>query len=209
MSEAQNIALKQKNKRIDNEPGQNISNYLQVLLNRKPAEEYLNQWANVLKKQQRTESLSTECSVVLFSLGKEWLALPAQYFKEVTQLKSIHVIPHRSNKFLLGAINLEGELRLAISLHALLGIDTNGQIDQGPYSYKRMIAIEKEGEVWVFPVDDITGIYRCNLAELENVPVTLTKSTANYLKGVVRTGNKNVGLLDSDLLFYGLKRGIL
>ena len=71
-----------------------------------------------------------------------------------------------------------------------------------------MVAIAKEGELWVFPVDGIEGIYNADLSLIENVPVNIKKSTVNYIKGILKMEGKAVGLLDDDLLFPSLKRSL-
>jgi hypothetical protein len=41
-----------------------------------------------------------------------------------------------------------------------------------------------------------------------NVPVTVSKSTANYMKGVITWRDFQVNLLDEGLLLYSLKRSL-
>ena len=52
-------------------------------------------------------------------------------------------------------------------------------------------------------------MYNIKEKEIENVPVTVTKSSANYLKGIVHWKGKSVAYLDEELLFYSLKRSAL
>jgi len=55
---------------------------------------------------------SNTVSVLIFRLGVEWFGLSAKLFKEVTQTKKIHTVPHRSNQIFLGVVNVRGELLL-------------------------------------------------------------------------------------------------
>src|SRR5262245_17096595 len=61
-------------------------------------------------------------SVLIFRLGKEWLAFRTQAVAEVTAPRPVHRIPHRSSSILIGLVNLRGQLQLQVSLHGLLGV---------------------------------------------------------------------------------------
>lgn len=178
---------------------------------KRPAEEkYIQEWTEALGKQTFSEQSSDKLSVVVFRLGKEWLALPTIFFKEVTHRRPMHRIPHRSGKILLGIVNLNGELELYVALHELLQIEALIAPSSSLIHYQldRMVAIIKEGERWVFPVDEMDGIYEWDLSKIENVPVTISKSSINYIKGIMKMKEKSVGLLDEELLFSSLKRSI-
>lgn len=142
-------------------------------------------------------------SVVIFRLSQEWLALPTIYFKEVIHRRSIHSLPHRRSPLLLGLINLNGELQVCINLHALLEIEP---IPSSPQT--QMIALTKEKDVWVFPVDEIEGIDQWNLSDIKEVPLVLSPSKPHYIKGCMIKGEKKVKVLDEELLFMSLKRSL-
>ncbi len=71
-----------------------------------------------------------------------------------------------------------------------------------------MVAIIREEELWVFPVDEIDGIYNWNLQNIENVPANISKSKANYIRGMMKMDSKSIGLLDEELIFASLKRSL-
>lgn len=148
-------------------------------------------------------------SVVIFRLNQEWLALPTLYFKEVIQRRSVHRIPHRINKILLGVVNLNGNLQLCVNLHAFLEIesDRSSVLKHLSYQQERMIAIAKEQDLWVFSVDEIDGIYQWRLSDIEYLPIPSSLSTSAY-KGSMNMDKKKVKLLDEELLFSSLKRSI-
>lgn len=181
------------------------------LLTRKPDDKYIEEWTDILAREKDEIQVSDEKSVIVFRLYNEWLALSTILFTEVAEKKVVHRIPHRSGSIILGLVNLRGLLRPAVSIHNLLQIEPLLEADKQKASqvYYGMLAIEKDGEQWIFPVDEIYGIHQCNLSQLENVPVTVSKSTANYLKGVINFDDKRIGYLDDELLFYSLKRSIV
>lgn len=71
------------------------------LLERETEVGYVSEWTQVLAQEKVTATpqftAAGSLSVAIFRLGKEWLALPAQLFKEVTSPCPIRTLPHRSN----------------------------------------------------------------------------------------------------------------
>lgn len=180
------------------------------LLERPPPQDYLQEWKNILMRQAKNESTEGKVSVMVFRIGQEWLALETIYFNQVVPRRLIHRVPHRSGKVLLGVVNINGELQLCVALSQLLEIEQVITVhpNRVPYHQNRMIAIKKEHDLWIFPVDEIEGIQVWNLSAIENAPVNVAKSPVNYLKGIINVSHKSIGLLDDELLFYSLKRGI-
>ncbi len=178
------------------------------LLDRRPSEEYLQTWTQVIQKPLSIEQKRDTISVVVFRLAHEWLAMKTSVFKSVILRRQIHCIPHRAQKFLLGVVNVDGELQLCVALNELLGIEYSMSRSHHASHDDRMIAIAQNKELWVFPVDEVEGIHLWHVAMLENAPVNVSKSASNYLKGIMTIKNKSIGLLDEELIFYSLKRGV-
>ena len=181
------------------------------LLNRDPNPEYIADWTKLLAQQKLDED-KEGTSVIIFRLGGEWLAIGTRVFLEVSQLRKIHTVPHRTSETLMGIVNLQGQITLCINMHNFLSIE-NGNDVMGPpkqhSGFKRMLAIQKDQDLWIFSVDEVYGIFHTDEKKLENTPVTVMKSTHNFLKGIICWHGKNVGYLDEDLLFYSLRRSIL
>lgn len=204
--------MKKKEKDIRNRPYASSKEHslyeASTLFERAPSQEYIEEWTESLL-QALSETPKDILSVMVFRIGQEWLALPTVYFKEVTVRRLVHPLPHKNNKILQGVVNLNGELKLYVALDQLLEIESTAYPPRYPYQEDRMMAIAKEGDLWVFPVDEIDGIYHWeDLSSLENVPVNVSKSKADYLKGIMKIGNKSIGLLDEELLFASLKRSV-
>lgn len=177
------------------------------LFERTPSPDYLKEWTETLMEPPIVEINKQVISVTTFRLGEEWLAIPTNFVKEVTNRRLVHRIPHNKNHLLLGIVNLNGELQLVIALHLLLQMEmTLPTVKPVSYQQERIIAIYKEGEIWVFPVNEIGGIFSWNIDTIENVPMSISKSSANYIKGIIYVDQKTIGLLDAELLFSSLKR---
>jgi len=170
---------------------------------------YLDEWLEILAEPNEEFEEVNEEPIVIFRLNKEWLALSAYALKEIIPCRKIHAIPHRSNKTILGVVNIRGQLRLCVSMHHLLGV-SESPIDSSTLHYQekypRMVCIHKGEQTWGFHADEVYGIYRLNLEEKYNVPITVSKSTANYLDGMFQLQDKIIGLVNKEVLFESLMR---
>lgn len=179
------------------------------LLEREAPVDYLNEQTKLLaqdKEQQRFDRIS----LGIFRLEKEWFALPVQLFKLVTEPSIIHTLPHRSNKIFLGLISIQGEINICISLHEFLCLErTTSTSNFSTTVYKRMVVIEKEGNQWVFGVDEVYGVHKVTIESLQNVPTTISKAIGTYTKSIIKWQEKNITYLDEDLLFYAISRKVL
>ena len=182
----------------------------QGLFQQPPPAEYLQEWTQFLASE-RAGQLKQETSAMIFRLAEEWLALETDLFREVAEKRTVHRIPHRTNKVLLGLVNLRGGLQLCISLRELLGIaDTEGRKSSlTREARERLVVVERQGVSWVFPVDEIYGIHRFSADESEPVPVTVAKAARSFTKGIITVQDRKVGCLDDELVFYHLQRSVL
>lgn len=178
------------------------------LLERDLPGDYKNEWTQLLTEKKGDEALLGTTSVAIFRIEGEWLALSAHLLEEVIDPQKIHSIPHRDTSILLGVINVHGEIQLCVSLRELLGLEkcNNEEKDRNPY--KRMIAVNREGNKWVFPVDEIHGIYRVRHKTFQNVPVTVAKAKSAFTKAIFMWEDKRVAFLDDELLLYSLTRSV-
>ena len=200
------------------------------LLEREPPADYLEDWINVLEDKSDTLDIydgvqtiirtDAAISIIIFRLGNERLALPVKILQEVTHPCVIQPLPHRSNELFLGLVNIRGEILLCASLSYLLHIETT-EINLSDKTNKkeisstksinlqRMIVAGTAEDKWVFPVDEVHGIFRFHLQELQETPVVISKSAEGYTKGIVYWEGEKVNFLDFDLLFCTLNKKIL
>lgn len=181
------------------------------LLERVAPTGYVSEWTDLLAEQKETKAAGT-VPVVIFRLGVEWLALPAGLFQEVTPVSPVRTLPHRSNDILQGLVNIRGELQMCVSLSSLLRL--NAAPAPAGHNiknivYKRMVVVEKEGNRWVFPVDEIYGVHRISTEEVRNPPATVSKVPDSYIKGMISWRDESVSYLDDELLFYTLNKRLL
>ena len=81
---------------------------------------YLESWREILEQPEVTVDADAR-SVLIFRLGTEWLALPTAAVVEVTPLRQVHRLPHRSGPVLAGIVNIRGQLQLCVRLQSTTG----------------------------------------------------------------------------------------
>jgi chemotaxis-related protein WspD len=188
------------------------------LLERLPPSDYLEEWTTVLADTQRGSErsrLSTDGSVVrsdqslsvmIFRLATELFALPVGVFLEVSAPFVVHSVPGRSNRLFLGMVNVRGEIMLAASLSNLLDLSPPPDEEQQPGG-RMAVASSPQGK-WVFPVEEIFGIYLFHRDHVNAAPAVITNSQQSYTCGIFQWQHRSVSLLDSDQIFEALNQQI-
>ncbi len=169
---------------------------------------YRQEWTRRFTDARDTDRDASR-SVLLFRLGDEWLAMDSLFVNEITPMRTIHSLPHKTGAAIKGLVNIRGELKICISIGAIL------QLDKARESYvtdheilERMIFIEKEGQSFVFPVSEVHGIFHYTDGTLQALPATVAKSRQTYTSGILCWNERHVGVLDHELLFYALSRSL-
>jgi chemotaxis-related protein WspD len=188
-----------------------------AFLDRPAPEGYLDEWTRELERtdaevlddgggeEDGSGSARDGLGVVIFRLGVEWLAIRARAVVEVTSVRPVHRIPHRTNAVVAGLANLRGQLHLCASMHGLLdaapardGPATVGRIP-------RMIVIRQGNESWVFAADEVLGVPRVPPGRLRPVPSTLANPSVSFSRAIFDWQGHSVGLLDEDRVFDALR----
>ena len=142
-------------------------------------------------------------AALIFRIGAEWLALSPTNLQEIAEGRPIHSVPRGRSNTLLGLANIRGELLVCVALDRVLGLEKMGPEKSSSKRalYRRMVVAGREGSRFVFPVEEVHGIHWFNPNELKEVPSTVAKAQATYIKGILLWQNKSVGCLDDQLLF--------
>ena len=181
------------------------------LLEREPPADYLREWTQALAEAKDEDRAEDTLSVLIFRLGREWLALPTHVCQEVAEMRPIHILPHRSGPVLLGLVNIRGQIRLCVSLRELLGLEPGG--DSGRTKNHKnprcLVVIAGDSDHWVLLVDELYGIQRVHLSAIRDAPVTVAKAAPRLTKGVIDWRDTGVGYLDDGLLFLALRKEVL
>ena len=170
-----------------------------------PPAGYISQWQKEIsiKKEEREKG---DIGILVFRLGKEWLALPVEYLQEIVEERKIHKIPHNDGIYILGIVNIGGEVNTCYSLMNLLEIDENA--DNNDSALRRLIVIAINGDRFVLPVCEISGLARYSAADLLPAPATLGKNMRTYLVGMFNLNKRQVAALNVEQIYRGFE-GIL
>jgi len=180
-----------------------------LLLATAPPAGYLDAWTSHVAKVKLVERRDFETAVI-FRLGAELLALRTEVVKEVANPKPIHSIPHRRGGAVLGLVNVRGELLVCASLAAILHVEAAAAPavrDEGA-TRRRFLVLRREAVRAVCPVDDVVGVERFLPADLRDVPATVARAALKYSSKILPWRHQTIGLLDEQLLFFALKRGL-
>jgi len=181
------------------------------LLEREPPADYLREWTQALAEAKDEDRAEDTLSVLIFRLGREWLALPTHVCQEVAEMRPIHILPHRSGPVLLGLVNIRGQIRLCVSLRELLGVEP-GDDSGRTMNHKNprcLVVIAGDSDHWVLLVDELYGIQRVHLSAIRDAPVTVAKAAPRLTKSVIDWRDTGVGYLDDGLLFLALRKEVL
>ncbi|HHJ17759.1 MAG TPA: chemotaxis protein CheW [Gammaproteobacteria bacterium] len=178
------------------------------MLERPMPDAYRREWTERFAHAKRNDGESNN-SVLLFRLGDEWLAIDSRYVNEITPMRTIHRLPHKSDSLVKGLVNIRGELKICISIGSILQLEKAREAHIADHEIlERMILIEKDGQSFVFPVSEAWGIVHYADYALQATPITVAKASHSYTSGILCWDDQHVGVLDHELLFYALARSL-
>lgn len=192
---------------------QNAKIYGSDLLQRPYPKGYQEEWAESLKHSALEEEIE-KLSLLVFRIKTEWFALPTHIIIEIIRDAFIHSLPHMHSDVILGITNVQGELRIAISMQHLLGIPNLKMSDITCYTfskYSRNIVIGQKNNIFVFPVDEIYGLVHIKLDDIQETPISISKSLKNFFSGIFELPEDKlpVGLLNEKLILNALNENYL
>jgi purine-binding chemotaxis protein CheW len=130
--------------------------------------------AGVGAATQQEETLS----VIEFNLAGERYAVELTRVREVALLKELTPVPCTPS-FVLGIINLRGEIHTVIDLKRFFELPSRGITE-----LNKVIMLQADGKQLGILADSITGVRSLPLSVLQPALPTLTGVRADYLRGV-------------------------
>ena len=73
---------------------------------------------------------------------------------------------------------------------------------------QRLLVVEHEQQVLVFPVDEVAGVYGYAADAVQAPPSTMAHAGMTYTQSLIAWRDQQLGLLDFGLLFYALNRSL-
>ncbi|NIP86805.1 MAG: hypothetical protein GTO03_15075 [Planctomycetales bacterium] len=146
-----------------------------------------------------------------FRLAGEDLALDVAAVAGVIRTANVHRIPHRSNNFVRGLCNVEGDLLLCGDLGALLqlsGEGAEGAEEEESLESRRMIVVGDDLERWVVEADSVEGVVQVVPHTFRTPPVTVDSARGNYTSHLVPLGDRWGALIDHQALAAGFQAAL-
>jgi chemotaxis-related protein WspD len=186
------------------------------LLAHQVPDDYAAMWTEHVSRPAQQADRDTSSSVI-FRIGAEWLALPSATIQEISNLKPVHRVPHRTSGVVLGVVNVRGELLICVSLERVFGVEAAPTVDRSAPARgsadhtalrKRLLVIRRKDLRAACPVDYVHGVHRYPPTALGPVPATVAKAGTRYSRALLGWRDQTVGVLDEEVLFSALKRGM-
>lgn len=194
-----------------------LADAARTFFDRVPPPGYLDEWRQLLEEPP-AEIAADTTSVLVFRLDSEWLALPTAVLVEVTPVRTLHRLPHRAGGVLAGLVNIRGQLRPCLSLHALVGLPGGpapaaAADDDAPgRTTARLLVVERSGgeavDGWVLGVDEVAGVHRVTQGMLRAVPSTVGHAGGRLSSALFELQERTVALLDETRVFETLRERV-
>lgn len=144
--------------------------------------------------QQKSETSVDGEQLVTFSVDGQMFGIPALQVRDVLRQQPLTKIPLARSE-IAGAINLRGHIVTAIDIRARLGAQPRKAENPG-----MCVVVESGGESFCLVVDSVGDVISVPSSEIEPNPGSLQSSWAQTSRGVFRTNERLLLLLDIDQL---------
>lgn len=128
-------------------------------------------------------------AMIVFRIGDEQIGVDINQVREVTEAQTPVPVP-RSPAFVIGLVNIKGEVLPVISLKKRLGIS-------GEESGSRLLIVEDKGRLAGIEVDELLGTEKVIDARINRRAELLsTRREKDFFHGVYETEGKPVLILN-------------
>jgi len=137
--------------------------------------------AKILAQEPEQEKKAEEyLEVVEFLLAYETYAIETAYIREIYPLKELTPLPC-APPFVLGIINVRGQILSVIDLKKFFGLPEKGLSD-----LNKVIILHRDEMEFGILADKILGVRYIPISEIQPSLPTLSEIQAEYLKGVTK-----------------------
>ena len=140
--------------------------------------------------------------LVVFELGGQLFAFPGDRVREILSDVEVFFVPG-SPPFLEGVINLRGDIESVLLLEGLL------QLPEGTGTRASSILLGRSRTMTSgIRVDRVVDVADVPQGALLQPPATLPEQMRSLVRNVLQLGDRPVAVLDLDLIFDALTRGL-
>ena len=145
-------------------------------------ERILRERAERLARRPQEPARNDELEVVAFQLAQEPYAVETRFVREVVALKDLAPVPC-TPPFVLGVINVRGEILPVFDLKRLFGMPARGLTNA-----TRAVILRDGANEFGIVADAVLGVRPLRAADIGPPPATLTGIHAGFLRGVTPEG---------------------
>ncbi len=151
-----------------------------------------------LAAQKERAALKNE-EFITFALGREHYGMPLQKVREIIKPPALTFLPRQSS-YVAGVFSLRGAIVPVLYLAERLGLQVSAANRQ-----TRIIVLEDQDELVGFFIDEVHDVLRLAPGAIEPPPQWKGAAHAELIRGVGRSEQSMVILLDCDLLMTHLR----
>lgn len=137
-----------------------------------------------------------DLQLVIFRLRDEEFGVEINQVREIVPLIDITPIPV-SDEFIIGVINLRGEVIPVIDLARQFGLPVLSSLPKTA----RIVVIEARDNTVGMIVDEVPHVLKLSASNIELAPEIIQKSIRAYIKGVGKLEDRLIILLDLSKVF--------
>ena len=149
---------------------------------------------NLKEVYKKDESVSE--NLFIFSLGGLLFAVPARAIELVDDCLEICKLPYFSNECLRGVINVKGEVYPAISIFPFLF----PKRDEANLAFRQILLFGNAENKSAVLVEEVFAVYSTDLTKLDATSDQFLNVSDLFVRGSFKFKDKDVGLLDAQLL---------
>lgn len=137
-----------------------------------------------------SQSFEDERQFATFWLGERLYGIDVMKVQEVTHPMKLTDVPLTS-PFVIGLINLRGQISIAIDLRNLFQMETIDNLTHG------MSVVSKiNDQLFSFYVDRIGDVIQASAKDFEDSPETIDPSIKSFMGGVYKTADNILSIID-------------
>ncbi|MCS6983631.1 MAG: chemotaxis protein CheW [Leptospiraceae bacterium] len=151
------------------------------------------------EQDKKNENTSQTIQLVVFSVGREQYGVEIEKVQEVIRMGTIKKLP-RSPNFVLGVMNLRGNIIPIIGLREKFGMESRDYNE-----FTRIIVVNNNGKLAGMVVDEVNRVIQVSVENIEQNPEMVSHETKTLVKGIARYGEEVIILVELDYLVYSVE----
>ncbi len=151
-----------------------------------------------------SETVRDTIETFVVKIGDALVGFPRGLINQVMGFSRIHSIPNRHSQTIKGLVNIDGEIKICISLGRLLNIEAGNKNKNNNAQnaiHERLVSIATASGEWILPVSAVIG-HQSLTASGEGNSRELQR--LRYISSILMSDGKPVLLVDGQALDSGL-----